>query len=105
MLTARLKAAEERIADKNVTISEQRVTLDDLRHRLNRARDERARHKPSSPRCSPISVPHTAGRGGAGGAASSRYPAGLADRPATLPATRSPGIPLFLRSQEQEHTA
>ena len=40
MLIALLKA---RIADKDTTISEQRVALDDLRHRLNRSEDERAR--------------------------------------------------------------
>jgi len=40
VLIALLKA---RIADKDTTISEQRVALDDLRHRLNRSEDERAR--------------------------------------------------------------
>src|SRR4051812_15318986 len=43
VLIARLKAAEARTADKDTTISEQRVALDDLRHRLNRSEDERAR--------------------------------------------------------------
>ena len=43
MLIARLKTAEARVADKDKTISEQRAALDDLRHRLNRSEDERAR--------------------------------------------------------------
>jgi len=43
VLIARLKAAEARGADKDTTISEQRAALDDLRHRLNRSEDERAR--------------------------------------------------------------
>jgi hypothetical protein len=43
VLMARLEAAEARIADKDATIAEQRAALDDLRHRLNSADEERRR--------------------------------------------------------------